>query len=579
MSAEASLGATAGGRPLAAPRLAARVAAAAGSAVVAAPALALLTVAIQGFSYGEVNNAFQAPIVLGMPSWPQFRHDWFYQSLGAYSSALWPMLAALGPAFGTRAAFLALHLAARAATFAGVWLLMKRLGVGVADRWLVCLVLATSALMLWPSPVGVQAIFDDYFTHDAVAWALTVFTWLLVAEGRLGVAVGLTGPTFAISAFTAVWNALALGVAGLSDGLVGDGAARLVRLRQFAIRIAVGAAVALLVASPAIVWTARTALAQSPQAFDYAAFLWRYFPRHFFIAASSPADIANLAGMTLAGAAALWRLGRTARPLLGLFAGYGAVFALGVVLPSLTHARLFLNLHLLRVDGSLEVMAIIASVIVALGDLRRGASLVGRLAGALVLYQVVLGAMPGPLMAAGVIVPVLVSLRPSSIAAGLPPWSIVGAVAVLFIAAAGARIELATQSDSGHQRTAEEARVGAWLRANTPADAVLLSRPAVKPGLDGLQFFGQRQVWVDWKRGAAVMWRPDLYPVWRQRMDEVAGLATLDQGARYACAHRLRYMVELAHDVGPGAPGKVVYRDDLLAVIDLAGACPASGAA
>jgi hypothetical protein len=450
----------------------------------------------------------------------------------------------------------------------------------VVDRWLAGLILATSALMLWPSPVGVQAIFDDYFTHDAVAWALTVFTWLLVAEGRLGVAVGLTGPTFAISAFTAVWNALALGVAGLAEGMLGDPASRLARLRGVALKIAVGAAVALLVASPAIVWTARTALAQPPQAFDYAAFLWRYFPKHFFIAASSPADIANLAGLTLAGAAALWRLGRAARPLLGLFAGYGAVFALGVVLPSLTHARLLLNLHLLRVDGSLEVMAIIASAIVALGDLRRGDSVVVRLAGALVLYQVVLGAMPGPLMAVGVIVPVMlvVSLRPSPIAAGLPPWSIVGAVAVLFIAVAGARIELATQSDSGHQRTAEEARIGAWLRVNTPVDAVLLSRPAVKPGLDGLQFFGQRQVWVDWKHGAAVMWRPDLYPIWRQRMDEVAGLATLDQGARYACAHRLRYMVELARDVGPGAPGRVVYRDDLLAVIDLAGACPARGA-
>jgi len=583
MSAEVSLGAdgavvgrfgVAGVRPRGAERLAGL----AGKVLVAAPVLALFSVLIQGFAYGEVNNAFQAPIVLGMPGWPQFRGDWFYQSLGAYSSALWPALAAFGPALGTRTAFLILHIVTRAATFAGFWLLLKRLGLDATQRWLACLVLATSVLMLAPTAVGLQVIFDDYFTQDAVAWALTVISWVLLSRGRFGAAVALTGPTFAVSAFTAVWNALALGVAGVADVVTTGGADGSRKLRQMLVKGAAGAAVALAVASPVIFWTVRTAMRSETASFDYAGFLWSYFPKHFFIAASSTSDVAGLAGLTMAGLVALWRLGAAARPLLWLFAGYALVFLLGVALPSLTHARLLLNLHLLRVDGSLQVLAALACVAVALGDLRRGPGLLARLCGALVLFEATLGLLtPGLLMALGVMAPLLLP-RAAPSADPEARWAVFGALAVLAFAVTGAVAEVATQSDGEHRRTAEEQRVGGWLKAHTPVMARLLARPAVRPGLDGLQFFSERQVWVDWKRGAAVMWRPDLYPVWRRRMDEVTHLATLDQGARYACRNGLRYMVELTHDVGAHPPGQVVYRDDVLAVIDLAGACPAVAA-
>jgi hypothetical protein len=103
----------------------------------------------------------------------------------------------------------------------------------------------------------------------------------------------------------------------------------------------------------------------------------------------------------------------------------------------------------------------------------------------------------------------------------------------------------------------------------------VLARPELQHGLGELQLYSERQVWIDWKRGAVAMWRPDLYPIWRQRMAEVSGLATVGQAAAYACRHDIRYLVEASAGLGPTPPGRIVRRDDYLTIIDLAGACPA----
>jgi hypothetical protein len=538
--------------------------------------LALLSVALQGFTYGVANNIFQAPIALGMPSWPQFRGDWFYQSLGSYCSLIWPALAALGPGLDGPATFLALHVVTRIATFAALLTLLARLGLGAGERWLGGLVLATSALLAQSTPVGHQALFDSYFNQDAVAWVFILAGWVLVMGGRYGAAVALTGGCFAASAFMAVWSAVALGVAGLTDVATTDRADRLARLREIGLKGAAGGAVALIVAGPAIVWAARTAIDRPHPPFDYAAYLWRYYPNHFFIAAATVPAIFAMAGVTLAGAVALLRLGRPARPLLWLYAGYAAVFLVGAALPSLTHARALLNLHLLRVDGCLQVIAALACVAVAIGDLRRG-GLVVRACGALALFEVMQGANALPVLALAVLAPVFLRRKVTARAdAGRSGWAMAPAAAI-GVALVGGASEAAAQFDGAHQSVAAEARAGAWLKANSPVMSKVLMRPALLHGLGELQLYSERQVWIDWKRGAVAMWRPDLYPIWRQRMAEVASLATVGEAADYACRHDIRYLVEASAGLGPTAPGRIVRRDGYLTIIDLAGRCPAPG--
>jgi hypothetical protein len=472
------------------------------------------------------------------------------------------------------ATFLVLHLVTRIATFAVLLTLLARLDLGVRDRWLGSLVLATSALLAQSTPVGHQALFDSYFNQDAVAWVFILAGWVLLMGGRYGAAVALTGGCFAASAFMAVWSAVALGVAGLADVATTERAGRLKRLGEIALKGAAGGAVALLVASPAIVWAARTAIDRPHPPFDYAAYLWTYYPNHFFIAAASAPSIFALAGVTLAGAVALVRLGRAARPLLGLYAGYAAVFLIGVALPSLTHARTLLNLHLLRVDGCLQAMAAIACVAVALGDLRRG-GLVIRACGALALFEVMQGVNALPVLALAVAAPVILQRQASTPeVAGRFSWAVAPAAAIC-VALIGGASEAAAQFDPPHQSLAAEARAGAWLKAHSPVMSKVLARPELQHGLGELQLYSERQVWIDWKRGAVAMWRPDLYPLWRQRMAEVSGLAGVDQAAAYACRHDIRYLVEASAGLGPNPPGRVVRRDGYLTILDLTGTCPA----
>ena len=558
-------------------------------AAVAAPVLALASVLIQGFVWGWNNNVFQLPIALGMTAWPQFRDDWFYQSLGSYSSVIWPLLAATGGRLAGPTALLCLHLIARTATLASLWLLLKRLNVAVLERWLVGFVLIVSPLLLKATAVGQQTVFEDNFNQDGVAWALVVLGWLFYCQGRFAAAVATTGPCFAVSSFTAVWTSGALAFAGAAEVAGAAPADRAARLRAILLKGALGAAIALAVAAPALVWTAR-ALAERPHPpFDYAAYLWSYFPHHFFIAASSPREIAGLAALAAAAAVGLARLGRPAWPLTRLLGGYILLFLVGAALPLVTHARLALNLHLLRVDGSIVLMAALAGTAVGLADLLRGRSIAIRACGALALFAVLpnpglpsLG-LPSrglaPLLPIALLAPVVLQ-RTGALAwpmGGDPArWARRAATLLLVVTFGAAASTASAQFDATHRLFAEQQRLGAWFQSNTPVMSRILIRRAVRPGWDLVQFLAQRQVWVDWKRGAAVMWRPDLYGVWRQRMDETAALKTVDQGAAYACGHGIRYLIEDTADIVPAMPGRTLYNDGHAVVIDLDGACPAA---
>ena len=561
---------------------AAHARAAAGSAALAAPVLALASVLVQGFCYGFVNNVFQLPIALGMTGWPQFRDDWFYQSLGSYTSAVWPLLARTGGRLATPAAFFCLHVVTRAAILASLWLLLKRLGVAAAERWLVGLLLIVSPLLLVGTAVGQQTIFDNNFNQDGIAWTFVALAWLLYSGGRFGAAVATTGPCFAVSSFTAVWTSGALTFAGAAEIVGAPRPERIRRLRDIVLKGAAGAAAALLVAAPALVWTAR-ALVERPHApFDYAAFLWSYFPHHFFIAASTPGEIAGLGALAAAGAIGLARLGRPALPLLRLHGGYVVLFLVGAALPYVTHARVALNLHLLRVDGCLVLIAALVGAAVGLSDLVRGRTIAIRACGALALFAI----LPNPgvafLLPIALMAPLLLQRRaPVDQPAAAEParWARLASALVVVAVLGAAGATASYQVDATHRLFAEQQRLGGWFRSNTPVMSKILIRRAVRPGFDLVQFLAQRQVWVDWKRGAAVMWRPDVYGVWRQRMDETAALKTADAAAAYACGHGIRYLIEDPAALRQSHPGRTLYDDGYAAVVDLEGACPSAPAA
>ncbi len=188
-----------------------------------------------------------------------------------------------------------------------------------------------------------------YFSHSELCLPLANFALVLLFRNKAVWAFALAGLVFDINAFEGVWLVCVLTICeGRRFLSSGD-------LRA----IIIGGATFVLAASPEIYWIAGIVLDSKPTAaFDYAQFLWSYFPQHFFIAAASPLQLAEFIAMTASGLLALRRIAssdnwRTA------FLGFLAVFAIGVVLPLLTHNRLLLDLHLLRADGNLIALAMV----------------------------------------------------------------------------------------------------------------------------------------------------------------------------------------------------------------------------
>jgi len=83
----------------------------------------------------------------------------------------------------------------------------------------------------------------------------------------------------------------------------------------------------------------------------------------------------------------------------------------------------------------------------------------------------------------------------------------------------------------------QEARY--WVRDNTPEQSVFL----VPLHPDGFQLEANRQVWVDSKQGAAVMWYPSFFFQWYPRFSDVQKLASFEDWRTYACTHGVDYLV------------------------------------
>lgn len=549
--------------------------------------LTLVSLLGRPFLYGVDNNVFHIPIVQHAYDWPQFRQDSFYQSLRGYTSGVWFVLGLLGPRAATPEAFLLIHALIRLLTFLALYGLVRALEVPRSASALALLIFAASPLAYGSSRVGMQDLLDDSLTHTSLIWPLIFASLTLVVRGRAVLGIGLNGALFCINAFVAVWHGFALLLASLAS-------ARLSAPPQppgrFVRTWLLGIGLALVAASPVLVWIVRSTSIAEPD-FDYAAYLRSYWPYHFFITASAPKDLAALVAMLVMSAVALVQLREPRRVLLAAWVGYLLLFALGVVLPSVSHSRTLLNLHLLRIDGVLQILGLLgACLVVARGVLAAGAP--GRRLAALAAGGfLVLG---GKFVVAtlAILTILLILDRRPRLAAGAGPaaartgaarglaggrGAIVVGLGGLLLVGQASLLRLEAAHDPRLASLALERQLADFIRVHTPPEAVLLSLPSARPPpdieLSELQLGAERRLWVDWKRGAAVMWRTDFYREWHGRMVEVAGLDSPEKVEAYACAHGLGYVIENRERIRPGYRARVIFANARYVVLDLAAVC------
>ena len=508
-------------------------------------ALALLSWRLQGFAFGTDNNVFHIPIVLRWFDLPQFSGDPFVQSLRDYATPVYAFLGLFANEANIETVFFAAFLATRALTIYAMLLIVR--ACGLRGVWLAAagagLVLASA--VYGETVIGRDELFVSIFTHTALAQAVALIGVASLMRGRLTGAAIAAGLAFDLNVMVGVWALVPVMLTALI---------RLIAQPRTRIRETLLAAAAFaLISLPVAVWIVATQNFAPPD-FDYRKFLIGYYPNHFFIGWARWPDRIMFALQLLSGMTAAALLPRNGGKAALVLAGFALVFVAGIAVGQLSHSRFLLNLHLLRVDGMatwLAVALVLAAAFAALSKARDITAFAGIAAVSGLIandWRMVFAALL--LLGAGRLAAWRAGRSLPQMPLGKAALNVVAAVAFAGTAFIWGAYSQAPVVPSGRDVPSDQQLLGArpaapywlevtrWARSATRAGAMFL----VPPKLDFVAA-AQRRSWVGWKEGAAVMWAPGFYPVWRTRSDGVAALHSVQATLRYACQHRIDYVV------------------------------------
>lgn len=510
---------------------------------------------LTGFQFGIINNLFHLPIVAALYDEPQFRNDMFIQSLRHYSSGVWILLDGAGRYIAPYWLFLALDYLSRLLCFVGFLCCGTLVGMESArERAVFVVILCFSGLLHGYSYPGNGGLFIDYFTHSEIANGTILLVIYFAARGRFTSALALTGVTFFVNAFMAVWISPSLGLIAAFLLRRGD-----LTVRLFVARATTGLVLAGVIASP-VLWN----MLHNPDfgasiGVDFRTYLREYYPDHVLFATASLRHMLALATATLYGFVCLALLGECATVLQAALWGSAVLYAVGIMVPLFTGLPLILSLHLIRSSAVIHLLVALASASLAArwlcGDDRNRAKFFGPLLvvadctwrSVLPLGLVVLGTAE--------------VLRRRGFRRPLVRLDL--AVAVVLLTTIWPRVawQDGVTNRTSIAQTVNWNTVGAWARANTPTDAVFLvpvvslvgetsppgvatAAPAPLQNSEIFEFASHRRVWVDFRRGAAVLWAPSYYAPWRARVSEVLALHSLAERIPYARQHDIDYVID-----------------------------------
>ncbi|VTU24760.1 hypothetical protein [Variovorax sp. PBL-E5] len=573
--------------------------------------LALISMSVTGFQFGVNNNIFHIPYVLDLASSPEFAGDAFSQSLGKFTSALWPLVRLIANESNVRDVFLVLASISRLLALVAVLYLVRLNGVKSIGAQIACLsVVAVTPLMTGYSPIGSDGLFLPYFTHSEVTWPAVFMSLALMQRSRIAAAASFTGIAFALNAFVGIWMVFVNIASRIFD------TRRLPRAGEI---LKYGAVVGL-IALPVLVWISFAVLGAKPGApFSYIEYVREFYPNHFLIEAASKDRSAALMVMFVCG---LIGALHTANPRywVGVQLSVLALLVVGSFLPYLINRRFIFNLHLLRADGLEQAVSILLcamaavklwvggtsarqrwmGVIVLVGLLSWPKSLAGLMLpvtalallaglsdqadaipvraagqwirrhetalawlatagfGGLFLFEAVkLGAGAGlAARLAFVAVALYLIWRPTFVAS----WTPVKATTTCTVAAllvSGLAIQQRMTNDPGPSASSQDwDDLVAWVRASDIHGVFLVPLD----GSDNFQLRARRPVWVGAVQGAAVMWEPSFYAQWSPRFNDLLPLKTAREFIAYASAHQIRHVVIDTQTGDCAAPAELVKR-------------------
>lgn len=515
---------------------------------------AALSLFVTGYVFGIANNLFHLPIIGRLYDEPQFRDDTYMQSLRFFAAGPFLLLQGADGALRPWSLFLILAYLSRLLTFVGFLACARLVGVvNRTDRLLFTVLLAFTGMLQGYSDAGGGGLFTNYFTHSEIANGLSLIAIYYAARGRLGEAFAINGMVFFTNAFVAVWNAAPFGFIILL----------LLWRRQISTlevlrRGGLGLAIFALLSLPVIVNILHNPQFGISTPVDYRIFLAQYWPFHFLFQSSPVTEKLELAAIMATGSLAFFAIPRRGDVFLAALWGYGLVYAAGIVMPIITDRPVILNLHLLRSSSGIQLFSALGSL--ALVTLWRGSKdeRRSRVFGPLLMVMLCTSKRAiflSPFVLLASLIPAVAQRVPSILLIRRPVTGFVLAALILgpwpYIIWRNARSNARNQAD-----VTQWDAVGNWARANTRPDAMFLLPPSdlrPAPASESRQTFSDngifeyashRRVWVDFRRGAAVMWWPSYYVIWRQRIVDVLNLSSLDARLAYARSNGIGYVVD-----------------------------------
>ncbi len=529
----------------------------------------------KGFVFGIENNIFHLPIVAGLYNEPQYQDDAFIQSLRHFSSGLWFLLDNFENRFGqTQLLFLVLTYLSRWLCFVGFLCCASLLGIADRrDKIIFSLIICFTSFLEGNSYAGSGGLFLNYFTHSEIANGTVLLAIYFAAKGRFTAATVALGVTFFVNAFIACW--LVPPLALVAGSLLTK---QETTTKEICSQVLAGLVPCIVLAIPVLNNIVSNSEFGKPLDFDFANYLQQYFGGHVLISSISAADMIGLFAVALLGAVALYQFGHGARQLQAAYLGTILLYAIGVAVPFITSAPVVLNLHLLRSSTIIHLLAALATAALATNWLRDDKK-PAFLAGCLIVMAVSLGHF-----AFSLCIVIILSVRQATSSSGpTPSGRVIGYIALAFVVAF--IWPLSAWQNLRFNRLFTESvlewtDVSYWARTSTPATATFLGPPRSQDGATEVttfelalsrtaifEFISHRRVWVDFKRGAAVMWTPSYYRIWLTRLTEVDRLNSLVERVAYAGRNGIDYVIDRCNSTS--LPAEAVFRTARLCVFQV----------
>lgn len=572
--------------------------------------LAVVSIALIGYTFGISNNVFHIPYVLSLAESPEFSDDAFYASLKYFTSAIWPALRLITNESNIQDIFFSAHFISRAAAFAGIVFLARACGLRDSPSLLLCMTgMVLTPFLQGSSVVGDHGMFISYFSHSEATWPFIFLSLALASQNKIVPALATTGIIFAINAFIGIWLLLA------------NTAALAISNRPIRIATVLKSGGAfILFAAPVAVWIAATVSSTEQVVnFSFRDYIREYYPPHFLIERVSWKALIEFFLISAIGLIASQQMPNK-NFWISIQLVCITIFLVGIPLPYLVDSRFIFNLHLLRSTGLEQAIAIILSLIAGTKLALNSKNNQGSRLGVIVLLSVsTIGGSVGLLIAilslgtaiflgranepahqsklntlinehadililawtgfffiglAKQIVDEKTGLNQmyliiflaasaltffSTISKSIWYRLLVGIFlfsAILFIAQKTAD----NQADRAQKMSLTEedkswAELVRWVRISDIHGDFLI--PVKDQHSKTFQLLARRKVWVDFKQGAAVMWAPSFYHQWMPRYKEVSALKTPEEFIAYGQKKNIKNIViatQIAHCPSPSVP-------------------------